>query len=209
MPDPVLLAGFVAASLIVLIVPGPGVLYVVTRSATHGFRAGIASTLGLSAGAFVHVVFAALGLSALLVASSTAFGIVKIAGAAYLIYLGVRAIFFERDTPLGQMPAPLPLSRLFTDGVVISMFNPKLAVFFLAYLPQFVDPARGNVTAQILTLGLIYCTLSILSDGTYALLAGRIRARLTGSERARAWTRRLSGSVYVGLGINTALSGRS
>ncbi|MEQ8667224.1 MAG: LysE family translocator [Rhodospirillales bacterium] len=209
MPDPVLLAGFVAASLIVLIVPGPGVLYVVTRSAAHGFRAGLSSTLGLSAGAFVHVIFAALGLSALLVASATAFGVVKIAGAAYLAYLGIRTIFFEREAPLERVPGALPHRRLFADGVVISIFNPKLAVFFLAYLPQFVVPAAGNVTAQILMLGVIYCALSIVSDGAYALLAGRIRDRLTGSERARRWTRRLSGSVYVGLGVNTALSGRT
>jgi len=209
MPDPLLLAGFVAASLLVLIVPGPGVVYVVTRSATHGVRAGFASTLGLSAGAYVHIVFAALGLSALLVASATAFGVVKFAGAGYLVFLGIRAIFFERDTPLGQTPAARPHRRLFADGIVISIFNPKLAVFFLAYLPQFVDPAAGSVTAQILTLGVIYCALSILSDGAYALLAGRIRDRLTGSERARRWTRWMGGSVYIGLGVNTALSGRT
>ncbi len=140
-----LLIGFVAAALVVLLIPGPGVLYVVARSVSQGLPAGLASALGLSAGALVHVVAAAGGLSALLLASATAFEIVKLLGAGYLIYLGLRTLFARAPLPGLQAPSPLPVRRLFFDGVIVSVLNPKIAVFFLAFLPQFVDPSAGPI----------------------------------------------------------------
>jgi threonine/homoserine/homoserine lactone efflux protein len=200
-----LLLGFVVASLIVLVIPGQGVLYVVAQSALQGYRAGLISVLGLAAGASVHVVGAAIGLSAILFASSTAFGIVKTIGAAYLIYLGLRTLLSaRRRTPVAE-PAPQPLRRLFRDGVIVSIFNPKVAIFFLAFLPQFVDPTLGSATQQILLLGMIYIALAILSDGAYALLAGGLRQTLARLITGSPVLRTISGSIYVALGINAAL----
>ena len=138
MPGSASLVGFVLASLVVLLIPGPGVLYTVARSLSQGQRAGLVSVLGLSAGALVHVAAATIGLSAILLTSATAFGIVKALGAAYLIYLGICALLARDATADVGAPEPRLLSRLFTDGVVVSVLNPKIAVFFLAFLPQFV-----------------------------------------------------------------------
>lgn len=146
MPEGASLLAFVAAALVVLVIPGPGVLYIIARSLSQGRRAGLISVLGLSAGALVHVVAATAGLTAILLTSATAFGIVKALGAAYLIYLGLCALFSRQPAVDVEAPAPHSLSRLFTDGVIVSVLNPKIAVFFLAFLPQFVDPARGSAS---------------------------------------------------------------
>ncbi len=145
MPGDTLLLGFVAAALVVLLIPGPGVLYMVARSIGQGQRAGLVSVVGLSVGALVHVSAATAGLSAILLTSATAFGFVKTLGAGYLIYLGVRAILARDETTDVGAPSPRSLRRLFIDGVVVSVLNPKIAVFFLAFLPQFVDPSQGPV----------------------------------------------------------------
>ena len=203
-----LLLGFVAASLVVLLIPGPGVVYVVARSAAQGYRAGLMSVLGLSTGAFVHVIAATVGLSAILLASATAFSMVKLLGAAYLIYLGLRTILDRRSRPGIETLAPHSLRRIFWDGVVISVLNPKIAVFFLAYLPQFVDPALGNATGQILLLGVIYVCLALTTDGGYALLAGRIRQWLSGRWARGPLPRYLSGGIFIGLGVQAALAER-
>jgi threonine/homoserine/homoserine lactone efflux protein len=208
MPSGFLLLGFVAAALVVLVIPGPGVLYVVARSVTQGRRAGLASVAGLSLGALVHVAAAAIGLSAILLASATAFGIVKALGAAYLIYLGLRAIFARQRAAEIKRPAPLAVNRLILDGIVISIFNPKVAVFFLAFLPQFVDPTAGPVALQILFLGVLYVALAVLTDGAYAVLAGTIRTWLTGRVWRTPLPRFLTGGLYIGLGVNTAVTGR-
>ena len=170
MPDSATLLAFSAAALVVLLIPGPGVLYVIARSLSQGQRAGLVSVLGLSTGAFVHVVAATVGLSAILLASATAFGVMKILGAGYLIYLGIR-VLLARDS----RPAPddrslrRSLPRLFIDGVVVSVLNPKVAVFFLAFLPHFADPSRGPVPQQIFLLGVLYVLLALCTDGAYAL----------------------------------------
>ena len=143
MPESATLLGFIAASLVVLLIPGPGVLYVVARSLSQGLPAGLVSVLGLAAGALVHVAAAAIGLSAILLASATAFGGVKILGAAYLIYLGIQALLARGSNNERLKLGCRSLRRLFLDGVVISVFNPKIAVFFLAFLPQFVEPAAA------------------------------------------------------------------
>ncbi len=157
--------GFVAAALVVLLIPGPGVLYVITRSLSQGQGAGVVSVLGLSVGALVHVAAATVGLSAILLASATAFGIVKTLGAGYLVYLGIRTLLASRATAGMPPTTPHSLSRLFTDGVVVSVLNPKIAVFFLAFLPQFVEPGRGAIPQQVLFLGLLYVALALVTDG--------------------------------------------
>jgi threonine/homoserine/homoserine lactone efflux protein len=208
MPDGALLLGFVAAALIVLLIPGPGVLYVVARSVGQGRRAGLASALGLSTGVLVHVAAAAAGLSAILLTSATAFGIVKALGAGYLIYLGLLTIFSKSPAPGMDASTPHSLYRLFMDGVIVSVFNPKIAVFFLAFLPQFIDPHQGPIAQQIMLLGFIYAALALVTDGGYALLAGSLRHWLSGRLMQGPLPRYFCGSLYLGLGVHTALSGR-
>ena len=208
MPSSTTLLGFVAAALVLLLIPGPGVLYIVARSLSQGPRAGLVSVLGLSVGALVHVAAATAGLSAILVASATAFGIVKTLGAGYLIYLGIRTML--ADTPTARVEADSPRSshRLFMDGVVVSILNPKLAVFFLAFLPQFVEPDRGTVPRQVLQLGLMYVGLALITDSAYAILAGSLRRWLGGRVMQGPLPRYATGALYVGLGVSTSLTGR-
>ena len=202
------LPGFVAAALVVLLIPGPGVLYIVARSLSQGRRAGLVSVLGLSAGALVHVAAATAGLSAILLASATAFGIVKGLGAGYLIYLGVRTILARHPAAGSLATSPRSLRRIFRDGVLVSVFNPKIAVFFLAFLPQFVEPNRGPVAQQVLLLGLLYVALALVTDGTYAILAGSVRRWFGAQVMQGPMPRYASGVVYIGLGVSTALTGR-
>ncbi len=214
MPEPAALLTFLAASLVVLLLPGPGVLYVVARTAEQGLRAGFASVLGLSAGAYVHVLAAAAGLAALLLTSATAFAIVKALGAGYLVYLGLRTLLVRDAASPTPVLANRPrLQRLFLDGALVSIFNPKIAVFFVAYLPQFVDPAAGPVAAQILFLGLLYVALALVTDGLYAVLTGIARRWIAerlrpGSPLTGRAPRLLCGSLYIGLGLHAAFAGR-
>ena len=208
MPGNPSLLGFVAAALVVLLIPGPGVLYIVARSLSQGHRAGLVSVLGLSAGALVHVAAATAGLSAILLASATAFGIVKALGAGYLVYLGIRTLLTRQPTASVAAPTPRSLHRLFTDGVVVSVLNPKIAVFFLAFLPQFVEPSRGPVPQQILLLGLFYVALALFTDSAYALLAGSIRRWFGGQVMQGPLPRYASGVVYIGLGVSMAFTDR-
>ena len=198
------LAVFAAACLALLLVPGPAVLYVVAQSAGQGRRAGLASVAGIHLGTLVHVAAAAFGLSALIVASATAFSVVKYAGAAYLIYLGIRRLL-ER-APLGIDPVAEPLRRAFTRGIVVNVLNPKTALFFLAFLPQFVDPDRGAVWSQVVALGLVVVLLGLVSDSLYALAAGLAGGFLRNHRNVLRYG---SGSVFVGLGALTALARRT
>jgi threonine/homoserine/homoserine lactone efflux protein len=203
-----LLIGFVAAALVVLLLPGPGVIYVVARSASHGYRAGLASAAGLSVGALVHVAAATLGLSAILLTSATAFAVVKYVGAAYLIYLGLQALLSRCPMAGVEVATTASLKRLMIDGIVVSIFNPKIAVFFLAFLPQFIDPNLGTVSRQVLLLGLIYVVLAFLTDSAYAIFSGSVRRWFGGRTMQGPWPRYVSGSIYLGLGVTAALSGR-
>jgi threonine/homoserine/homoserine lactone efflux protein len=206
MPEPHTLAVFALAAAVLVLVPGPAVLYIVTRSVQHGREAGLVSTLGIEAGALVHVAAATLGLSALLASSAAAFNLVRYAGAAYLIYLGVRALL-GRDR---QEPFSAPdhgRRRMFWNGVLVNVLNPKTALFFLAFLPQFVDPARGSVTLQAAVLGGCFVAVAFVLDGSYALLAGSAGRRLREGVRTRKLFERMSGGVYLGLGAFAALSG--
>jgi threonine/homoserine/homoserine lactone efflux protein len=205
MPGSHALATFALASIALLLVPGPAVIYIVTRSVSQGRAAGIVSMLGVEAGGLVHVAAAALGLSAILASSATAFDVVRYAGAGYLVYVGIRRL---RDrTPLTAEVAPASPRRLFAHGVVVNVLNPKTALFFLAFLPQFVDPARGAVAVQVLLLGALFITLAVLSDGSWALLAGSVGGWLRARAGAERWLSRASGGVFIALGAGAALSG--
>jgi len=203
-PTSATLAVFAAACLALLLVPGPAVLYIVAQSAAQGRRVGLASVAGIHLGTLVHIAAAAAGLSALIVASATAFSVVKYAGAAYLVYLGVRRLLDR--TPADVAYQPEPLRRAFGRGVVVNVFNPKTALFFLAFLPQFVDPGRGAVWFQVLALGLVFVVLGLVSDSLYALAAGSLGQTL---RRRSSILRYGSGTVFVGLGAMTALARRT
>jgi threonine/homoserine/homoserine lactone efflux protein len=208
MPAPHNLTLFVLATLALLVLPGPAVIYIVTRSVDQGRLAGLVSTLGINTGDFVHVIAATLGLSALLMSSALAFNVVKYLGAAYLIYLGVRKLFFEKDEP--EEPSemqPQKLSRLYTQGVVVAVLNPKTALFFFAFLPQFVDPSQGAVAGQILLLGLIFVGMAVCSGSTYALLAGTAGHWLKDHLGFLRGQRYFAGGIYIALGVATAVSG--
>jgi len=207
MPDPAAIGVFSLASLALLVVPGPSVLYIVTRGITQGRMAGLASVLGVHVGTTFHIAAATLGLSALLMRSILAFNIVKYAGAAYLVYLGIRRLL-DDDGPMqtGSVDAH-SLARVFRQGVVVNVLNPKTALFFLAFLPQFVDVQKGSAPLQMLALGSIFIVLGLLSDGTYALVSSMLGNRLRTSKAFARRERLLSGSVYLGLGVGAALSG--
>ncbi|MEX2223017.1 MAG: LysE family translocator [Candidatus Rokuibacteriota bacterium] len=205
-PDGSSLGVFVIAALVLLLTPGPAVLYIVTRSIDQGRRAGLVSVLGVHGGTLAHVFAAAAGLSALLAASATAFSVVKYLGAAYLIYIGVRRLLDRGASGPAAAGEPQRLRRTFLDGFVINLLNPKTALFFLAFLPQFVTVSRGSVGEQILVLGLVFVLLGLVTDSLYALSAGSASAWLRGPARVLAGERWISGSLYIGLGVAAALS---
>ena len=201
MPAPTTLLTFATATLLILLVPGPSVAYVVARSLEHGRAGGLVSMLGIESGSLLHVVAAALGLTALIASSPWAFPVLKYGGAAYLVVLGNRQlrrrrIDFGTETGAGSVSR----LRLFRDGVLVDLLNPKTGLFFLAFLPQFVNPAAGALSLQIVLLGVVFVLLAALTDGAYALLASTLRDRLTRSGRARQRLNRTTGGVYVGLG---------
>jgi threonine/homoserine/homoserine lactone efflux protein len=208
MPDPTLWGLFVAASVALLLTPGPAVLYIVARSMQQGRAAGLVSVLGIHLGTIVHIVAAAVGLSALLVSSALAFAIVKYLGAAYLIWIGIRTFMARDPDPNAPAPPKAPLRRVFRDGFLVNLFNPKTAIFFLAFLPQFVDPARGPLHWQILILGLTFMGLGMMSDGMFALAAGTAGDFLRRSRRFLRFQRWFAGTSFVGLGITAALASR-
>ena len=206
MPDPSRLAFFVGAALLLLVVPGPSVLYIVTQSVSHGRRAGIVSVAGITTGTLVHIAAATVGLSALLASSALAFDVVKYLGAAYLIAVGIRRLAGWERGAGPQARDTRDLGRLYRQGIVVNTLNPKTALFFLAFLPQFVDPGRGTPWLQILALGLLFAALGFFSDSAWALVAGTLGERLRRSRRFPAAQRYVSGSVFVGLGAVAALT---
>lgn len=209
MPTPSTLGVFAAAALGLLVIPGPAVLYIISRGIDQGRRAALISVLGIHVGTLVHVTAAALGLSAILMRSALAFDVVKYVGAAYLIGLGVRRLL-TRDEPTLAEEARLEARhwRTFRQGVIVNMLNPKTALFFFAFLPQFVDPARGDPRAQIFLLGALFVALGLVSDTAYAMFSSWAADRLRGSVAFRHGRRYVSGALYVGLGVTAAISGR-
>jgi threonine/homoserine/homoserine lactone efflux protein len=211
MPEASTLALFAVAAVTLLVIPGPAVLYIVARSVDQGRAAGLASVGGVHVGTLLHVAAAALGLSALLVSSAAAYDTVRWLGAAYLVWLGVRRLLArDEDTPAtaaGPGARRPGLRRIFAQGVVVNVLNPKTALFFFAFLPQFVDTSRGSVAFQVVVFGVAFVLLGLASDGAYALLAssgaGWLRRR-PGVARA---SRLASGGVLISLGLTTALAG--
>ena len=211
MPDASTYALFVAAALALLLVPGPAVIYVVARSVSGGRLTGLVSVLGIELGTLTHVVFAAAGLSAIVASSVVAFSVVKWLGAAYLVYLGLRQIFGrggeEEDTELSDSEDSR--FRVFYQSVLVQILNPKVALFFLAFLPQFVDPSRGAAWTQIVVLGATLAFLGLFTDGLYALLGGTAGGwiRKRGGSLRRAG-RYVTGGIYIALGAVAAISGK-
>jgi threonine/homoserine/homoserine lactone efflux protein len=209
MADLHVLALFAGAALALLLMPGPAVLYIIARSVDQGRLAGVVSALGLEIGTLVHVGAATLGLSALLASSALAFTVVKLLGAVYLIYLGVRRLL-EKDSDLPAAEAPVerqPLGAIFRQGVVVNLLNPKLALFFLAFLPQFVAPAGWPVWRQILVLGLLFGGMALVTDSAYALLAGTVGGWLKQSRAVQSGQKYVTGGIYLALGLVAAVSG--
>lgn len=197
----IVLTGFV-------LIPGPALLLTLARAASSGTRVGLATGLGIAAGDLVHTAMAVLGLSAILMTSALLFSLVKYAGAAYLIYLGIRA-FLEK----AEAEAPVPSLRVsaaqaFRQAILAEMLNPKSALFFLAFLPQFVQPENGAVPLQLTLLGVLFVVMGALSTSLVALCAGRLSHLLRRSATIRRWQGRVVGAIYCTLGIRLALQER-
>jgi threonine/homoserine/homoserine lactone efflux protein len=206
-PDAANLALFAVAALALLVVPGPAVIYVVARSIHQGRRAGLASVLGIHVGTLVHIAAATAGLSALLVSSSVAFTVVKIAGAVYLIALGLWTLFSRRSEAEVALGGEQNLRRAFAQGIVVNVLNPKTALFFLAFLPQFVDTDASHPAVQIAVLGILFALLGLVTDSLWAVAAGTAGGLLHRSRHFVRGQRYITGTVYVGLGFATAFAG--
>ncbi|MCA1655107.1 MAG: LysE family translocator [Pseudonocardiaceae bacterium] len=203
MPEPAVVGAFIAASVLLVALPGPNLLYIVTRSVSQGRRAGVVSALGVETGTVVHVVAAVLGLSTLVAASPAAMTVLKLAGVAYLIYLGIGVL---RDRSAEGTPvAAEPLGRIYLDGVLVNLLNPKVVLFFLAFLPQFVGEVDGSARTRILVLGAIFVVLAMTMDLGYAIAGARLREVLLTRPRFRTAQRVLAVTVYFGLAGYTLL----
>jgi threonine/homoserine/homoserine lactone efflux protein len=207
MPEWTTISLFVVAASILVFLPGPNTLYIVTRCLQQGLSAGIASSLGIQIGTFFHACAAALGISALVLSSTVAFSAVKYAGAAYLIYLGIRTLLTKQkpDSDVGAR-REMTFRATFYQAVVVSTLNPKTALFFTAFLPQFIDVRRGSVAIQVFFFGAIIVVLGVINDLACALLAGRVGQWLRGSQTFWRAQRYIAGTVYIGLGAAAALT---
>lgn len=196
------LALFASAALLLLITPGPSVMFIIARSLEHGRLAGFISVVGVQVGALFHIFAAAFGLSAVIMRSALLYALIKYIGAIYLLYLGVQAL----RPPATSLITPTSgekwqIGRTFRQGIIVNLFNPKTALFFLAFLPQFIHPQRGHIALQILLLGTLFITLALLSDGSYALLAGFLGERLHQSPRLARTQSLFVGLLYLTLGV--------
>jgi threonine/homoserine/homoserine lactone efflux protein len=198
---------FMTGAMLLLLVPGPAVLYITSRSIGLGRAAGLVSAMGIAVGTLFHVAAATLGLSALLVSSASAFRLVKYAGAAYLVYLGIRTLRGGETGMLDASNGRRSLRSIFGQGVLVNLLNPKTALFFLAFLPQFVDPVRGHATLQIFELGVLFALMGWVSDSVWATIAGTFGTRLRGNVRLRSTQRKISGGALIALGLASAFSG--
>jgi threonine/homoserine/homoserine lactone efflux protein len=198
-----LLTAFLAASFVLAVTPGPGVLYIVTRSVTQGRRAGLASVAGVALGNLGNAIGASLGLAVLFALSSLAFSIVKYAGAAYLIYLGIQALRAPPSTSTTPTLSTQPLLRIIRDGFVVALLNPKTALFFAAFLPQFMSSNANPM--QSITLGVIFVVIAAITDTFYALTASSVAPLLAKTPTFKSFGRYISGGVFIGLGVLTAI----
>lgn len=199
---------FGIASIALLVIPGPAVIYVLNRSVADGRNAALAGVAGLEIGNFMHVIAATLGLSAIIAASATAFSTIKWAGAAYLVYVGVRTLLVT-PTPPDSKSASATARKSFTQGIVVNTLNPKVALFFLSYLPQFIDPDQGSPALQSFVLGTLFVILGSMTDATYALTASALRDRLLSGRALPFVQRYIAGSVFVALGVVASTARRA
>jgi RhtB (resistance to homoserine/threonine) family protein len=208
---------FIVAVMLLSVTPGPDTAYIVGRSVAQGRGAGVVSALGIAAGCIVHTLACAFGLTALLAASVTAFTIVKFAGAIYLIYLGVRLIFAKpaaqktsdkQSEETRVRAAPKSLQQLFTQGFVTNVLNPKVVLFFVSFIPQFVAVDSAHKTLAFLALGLVFVLVSTFWNTLVAWIAGSVTQRFSGKPSVKLWLDRVVGSAFVGLGIKLATSHR-
>ena len=209
MLDTTRLSLFLITAFVLLITPGPAVLYIIARSIDQGRVAGVVSALGVGLGTTFHVAAAALGISALLASSALAFSVLKYLGAGYLIYLGVRKLMGRDPEVFRTTRAPESMRRIFWQGVVVNVLNPKTALFFLAFLPQFVDVGRGQVALQMIVLGIVFVIMGIFSDGVWALFAGTAGSWLKSHVGILRAQRYFAGSVFITLGLIVAVGGES
>lgn len=202
---------FVIAAATLIIMPGPSVFYIMARSMDQGRKAGLVSVLGVCLGGSVHVAAAVIGVSAILMTSATAFNIVKYLGAAYLIYLGIKTLLSAPDRTAAEMTAAprKALAKIFGQSVLVEVMNPKTALFFLAFFPQFISPSAGSVTGQFALLGTIFVLLALICDCLYAVLAASIRKRIMRREGSSTLRNRITGYFYIVLGIFSALASPS
>jgi threonine/homoserine/homoserine lactone efflux protein len=198
---------FVSAALALLMIPGPAVFYIVSRAMGQGRAAGLVSALGITVGTLIHVAAAVVGLSALLMSSAIAFSVVKYLGAAYLIFLGVQKLLSKDSFVLSGPAERTPLRRIFAQGIVVNVLNPKTALFFFAFIPQFLDASRGKVAGQILFLGVLFAMMGCFTDSLWGLFAGTLARWLRGNSRWAQAPRYVSGGMLISLGVATALAG--
>ncbi len=198
---------FVSAALALLMIPGPAVFYIVGRAMGQGLAAGLVSALGIAVGTLFHVAAAVVGLSALLMSSALAFSAVKYLGAAYLIFLGLQKLRYKDSFAPSGPTERTPLRRVFAQGIVVNILNPKTALFFFAFIPQFVDSSRGKVQSQIFFLGTLFAMMGALTDSLWGLFAGTLARWLRGNSRWTQAPRYVSGGMLISLGVATAFAG--
>jgi threonine/homoserine/homoserine lactone efflux protein len=199
---------FAIASLALLVIPGPAVLYVINRSIADGRSTALAAVAGLEIGNFVHVVAATLGLSAVIAASATAFGVVKWIGAGYLVFIGLRTLARKPQT-IEAHKSSLSRGKSFTQGIIVNTFNPKVALFFLSFLPQFIDEKSGSAAMQSLVLGSLFVAIGLCTDGLYAILASALRTTLLRGKSLPFVQRYVAGSVFIALGLIASTTRRA
>lgn len=206
MLSPETILTFTIASLMLCLAPGPDNIFVLTHSAVHGRKAGLLVTLGLCTGLIGHTTAVALGVAAIIKASATAFTVLKLVGAAYLLYLAWKA-FTAKEQALGN-PEELSSWALYRRGIIMNITNPKVSMFFLAFLPQFVDSGSGHVTLQILSLGALFITCTIIVFGSVAILAGCLGELLSRSTRVQSAINKIAGVIFIGLAFRIVISSR-
>lgn len=201
------LSVFILGTFVIVVIPGPNILYLIARSVNQGRMAGFASVIGIEAATIVHIFAASLGLSSLLLSSALAFNVVKYLGAAYLVYLGICKLFAGDDGDKEDVIMHGSMKHIFYQGFLVNLLNPKTSMFFFAFLPQFVVTGNGNVTFQILSLGLLLVVMAVFIELAYVLLSSRLRTWLKGNQKFVRRQRSFAGWAYIGLGLSTALSG--
>jgi len=208
MIDTITMTTYGAIVLGFVFIPGPATLLTVTRAMSFGAKVGIATGTGIAAGDVVHTVMAIVGISAIIAASATLFSIIKYIGAAYLVYLGIRAILERAPATFVARGAPISAGIAFRQAILAEVFNPKAALFFLAFLPQFVRPENGSVAFQLAILGLAFVLLGLVSTAVYAVSAGRLGDFLRRNPVVLKWQGKAVGAVYCALGVRLALERR-